>query len=495
MSLRNTAIALALALSSTAAAQPLAETVGFTDRDRQMHGPAVRYLVNDTVRGVHAVWKNGYGEIRYNFRPRGGAWRWPGGMVVSTEARNLGCMDYDITTGCAVISCDHLDRGSPLMTVFKDSFPGAGRFAEEEIGRDARGPLVGTANYGFTKFIAAASETAYFRVFQSGWRLGYVGPFPSYNFAVSKQTGRYACFWNSSDGPDRDRLFLRITPNNGQNWYPLLALSDSIPSNLNRAPYAATGVLDTHRLHAVVACYDGGDANRTSIWHYTPYDTPGFSVVSSASLPRVTELGTLALAAGRPSIGMNRRLQEYYTVWEQFDPDNPDPATGLARADIWASRSVDTGKTWGPATRLTLPGSTSKRFPFVAEEANDTLHIIYFADSVAGTWEQGEGTQTTNAVIYLRVPVSGLPVAVSEPCRPEARLRAGVSPSVSRSGFEIHLPAALLPGRITVLDAAGRRVADFPVAGTTARWGDAAPPGVYFIRPGGAAAARVVKAH
>ena len=406
-------------------------------------------------------------------------------MVVGAEPRNLGCMDYDITNGCAVISCDHLDRGNSLMTQFTDSFPGAGRFAEEEVGRDARGPLVGTANYGFTKFIAAESETAYFRIWASGWKLGRVGPFPSYNFAASKQTGRYACFWNSSDGPDQGKLFLRITPNNGQNWYPVLAISDSISSELNRAPFAATGVLDTHRLHMVAAFYDGSDVHRTNIWHYTPYDTPGFSIISSASLPHATELGTLALAADRPSIGMNRRLQEYYTVWEQFDADNIDPVTGLARADIWASRSVDTGQTWGPPTRLTLPDSTSKRFPFVAEEVNDTLHIVYFADKVAGTWEQGEGTQTTNAVIYLRVPVAGLPIAVSEPDRPRAALRASVSPTVSRSGFDIRLPEALLPGR----------VAGFLVTGRTTRWGDAAPPGVYFIMPRGAAAARVVKTH
>ena len=98
-----TSVAL-LALVAGARAQVVAETIGFTSRDRQMYGPAVRYVAFDSLSGTHAVWKDGYGLIRYNFRPRSGGWRWPGGMVVNSEPRTLGSMDINVRFGSAMIS-------------------------------------------------------------------------------------------------------------------------------------------------------------------------------------------------------------------------------------------------------------------------------------------------------------------------------------------------------------------------------------------------------
>ncbi len=406
--------ALLSLLVCTASALPIADTIGWTDRDRQMHGPALRYLVNDTLSGVHAVWKTGYGEIRYNFRPHRGNWRWPQGTVVCPEPRNLGCVDVNIRTGCAVISCDRLTRGQAVMTQFIDSAPGAARFYEELIAPGSRNPLVGTANYGFTKHLAVRNDTVFFRIMLSAFRLGYVGPFPSYNLGVSKQTGRYGCIWSPSDGPQKNRLFFRQTPNNGQNWYPIVALSDSLLHPLNSTPQAATAVYDSIRGHLVFAGFDGSEPAQAAIWHYCSYLQPQFSLVHCYSVPIGTRLGTTNLVCGRPSIGANRRIQEYYVVWEQFDPFNVDEQTGLCRADIWASRSADSGRTWGPPTRLTRPDSTSKRYPFLAEVVNDTLHIIYFADRAAGLWEHDEGPTTTNPVVYLRVPVTDLPLAITE---------------------------------------------------------------------------------
>jgi hypothetical protein len=188
-------------------------------------------------------------------------------------------------------------------------------------------------------------------------------------------------------------------------------------------------------------------------------------------------------------------LGEAYVVWEEFDAGNVDPLTGLCRADIWAARSPDTGLSWGPAVRLTLPDSTSKRFPFLAEVVDDTLHILYFADRVAGFSEQGQGPQTTNAVVCLRVPVVLLPSAARERDREAWRYGLQVSPSVSSSGFSIKFPAGPCAGPVTILDAAGRMVGSPARSihpGETVLWGTNARPGVYFIRCDGSTV-RVVR--
>jgi hypothetical protein len=202
---------------------------------------------------------------------------------------------------------------------------------------------------------------------------------------------------------------------------------------------------------------------------------------------------------------MNRALGELYAVWEQFDPDNIDPATGLCRADIWAARTVDANHTWGPALRLTGPDSTSKRFPFLSEVVNDTLHIIYFADQVAGFSEQGQGAATINAVTYLRVPVGLLPTGIAESKPPPARrLTLDAIPNPFRGSTTIRLsdsPVILHPSSFTVrvFDAAGRAVLESPIANRQSPFAldlRSMPAGVYFATVGTgpeAATCRIVK--
>jgi hypothetical protein len=176
-------------------------------------------------------------------------------------------------------------------------------------------------------------------------------------------------------------------------------------------------------------------------------------------------VGDAALAACRPSIGIDRRRREYYTVWEQFDPDNVDPVTGLARASVWAARSTDRGLHWGPALRLTPPGDRSLRFPYLAEDVADTLLVICFADSVAGFSEQGQGPASTNPVLCLRVAANSLPVAVAE--NPTAPAQPVPGPTIRQVDDFRSL------GSSPVYDALGRKL-------STAR----PSSGVYFVRSG-----------
>jgi len=494
-------------LTALATAQVVIDTVGFTTRDRQVYGPARRYIVNDTLSGIHVVWKDSLSTIRYNFRPRYGTWRWENGMVVNSYPRNLGCLDVDITAGSALIATDYLALGVPQLSYFIDTTPGQGRFIEQTVAAGYRDNLVGTTNYGWPKFAAIRDETLFYRSTLTSYRLGAVGPFPAHNLAASKQSGRLGCIWAVTDGPDQGALYLRQSPNNGGQWYSLVKLSDSVPSQLNRSLTGAGAVYDSIRIHLVADLYDGTNPHHSQIWHYCPYDTPAWHLVHEYSLPDSVELGDHALACGRPSIGIDRRrlatdMNQLYVVWEQFDPENIDPGTGLARADIWASHSPNNGRTWTTPLRLTQPDSTSKRFPFLAEVVDDTLHILCFADRSAGFWEQGQGEKTRNPVLYLRIPARALTGIAEIPNSalrtPHFALRTIVRSVLflprtleSQSGY----PRAQSSTPWTLFSLSGQKVTDlFPGPNDLRQLA----PGVYFIRVqtgAGTTGHRIVKVH
>ena len=501
--LRQAGMAL-LTLVAVARAQIVAETIGFTSRDRQMYGPAVRFLAFDSLSGTHAVWRDGYGSIRYNFRPRSGGWRWPGGMVINTEPRTLGSMDINVVRGSAMISADHLYRDTYVLTRYVDSGPGTGRFTEEQAASNCRYTLIGAANFGFYKFAAMSDDSIIYRALARALTLGHVGAFPAFNLAVSKQSGQYGFIWAETEGPDRGTLFLQETPNNGANWFAISRLSDSVPSPLSRSLLSGCGTYDTNRIQLVTDLYDGSDVLHSQIWHYSKYPEPYWRLVHEYSCPTGTRIGDDALAADRPSIGMNRALGELYAVWEQFDPDNVDPVTGLCRADIWAARTSGAAHNWSPALRLTQPDSTSKRFPFLAEVVNDTLHVIYFADQLAGFSEQGQGPQTTNAVVYLRVPVAMLPSGIEEnKLSPVCRLSLNAYPNPFRgtvtirrsdSSFIAHHSSFV----VRVFDASGVLVHSSLVTRHSSFLLDlrSKPAGIYFVTAGAgpdAPSCRVVK--
>ena len=494
-----------LALVAVARPQIVAETIGFTSRDRQMYGPAVRFLAFDSLSGTHAVWRDGYGVIRYNFRPRGEGWRWPGGMVVNSEPRTLGSMDVNVVQGSVMISTNFLSGDTYILTRLVDSGPGTGRFHEDRAVANCRYTLIGAANFGFYKFAAMSNDSLIYRALSRATTLGHVGAFPAFNLAVSKQSGQYGYIWAETEGPDRGTLFLRETPNNGANWFAISRLSDSVPSTLTRSFFSGCGTYDSTHLHLVTDMYDGSDVLHSQIWHYSKYQEPRWRLVHEYSCPPGTPIGDDALAAGRSSIGMNRTLGQLYAVWEQFDSTNVDPITGLCRADIWAARTAGAAHSWSPAVRLTEPDSTSKRFPFLSEVVNDTLHIIYLADKVAGFSEQGQGTQTTNAVVYLRVPVDVLPSAVSEsPDSPTIRPGIAAFPNPFANTVSIRLSGrSLVPRRspvgVRVYDASGSLVHSSSGIRNSSFTLDLhrIPPGVYFVTAGtgqNAPSCRVVKA-
>ncbi len=469
------------------------DTVGYTERDRQAYGPSARLVVNDTARGIHTVWKDGYGDIRYNFKPRGADWRWPGGIVINPFPRNLGGMTVNLRSGRAIIGIDYVSRGVPRSAFLEDSAPGAGRFTERPLGTGYRHVVAATSHYGWARFAAIRNDTLGHLSHFSSLRLARLGSFPTHSLAGSKQSGRFGHIWSVSKNPDYGTLYFKETPNNGMNWYPTVNLSDSVPSRLDRNLLGGQCIYDSIRLRLVAGFYNGTNRNQSELWLYAKYDSPPWYAVHSHTLPDSVDIGDAALGAGRPTIGWNARSNDYFVAWEQFDPANIDPQTGLARADVWVSRSGDGGHTWGEPIRLTAPDSTSKRFPFLAETVNDTLHILYFADRVAGFQEQGQGPTTRNPVLLLRIPAESIPTALHEIRPAPVSPMLIVTPTVSRTGFTVRAGEAV---SCELLDQAGRVVRRFTLPGRGSNWNCRLPAGVFFLRavgPTGSVAGPTIK--
>lgn len=470
---------LCLTVVSPALGQVAVDTIGWTDRDRQMYGPSVRFICNDTVYGIHIVWKFGYGGIRYNFRPHYEGWRWPGGKVVNQYPRNLGCLDVDITSGKALISADYTSRCSTHISYFIEETWGSGSFSEIHVASGYQHALVAAARYGWAKFAALHGDSLCHRTTYSLEYLGRIGPFPSHSVTAAKKSSRFAYIWSATDGPDQKTLYLKETPNNGASWYATVDLSDSVPGPWVRTMLGGSAVYDSIRLHVVTALHDGGDVNSSQIWHYSKSDSPPWSLVHEVRLAPSIELGDQALAAGRPTIGRNPRSGDYFAVWEQFDPENIDPVTSLSRADIWAARSCDCGRTWGEPVRLTRPDASTKRFPFLAELVDDTLRLVCFGDQVAGFWEQGQGPQTQNPVLYVRVPSDLLPTGLAEGVTRCGFGRLSITPTVSRQAFTLSTDTPL---RLVLFDQSGRKALELRTEAGTAEWGQTLRPGIYFAR-------------
>lgn len=486
-----TGLALLLAAGVLCAAG--VDTLGWTDRDRQALGPSSRLIVNDTARGLHVAWKDGLGDVRYNFRPRSGEWRWPGGIVANSYPRNLGGLDVDLVTGQALFGTDRVTRGSIRGSFFRDSAAAAGRFLEYDLGPGYRRVAAATARYGWARFAAVRNDTVSYLSAFSSRRLERCGPFPTHSIAGGRASSRFCYLWTQTDGPDQGALMLKETPNNGQNWYLTINLSETSGLTENRAPFGAQAIYDSIRRYVVTAFHDGRRPNRSRLWILDSHDPDNWHPVHACSIPDTCRIGDYALAAGRPTVGRNPRTGELFVVWEQFDPANVEPLTGLCRADIWATRSRDNGRSWGPAVRLTGPDSASRRFPFVADVVEDSLYILCFADRCAGFWEQGQGPQTTNPVLLISVAVSELSAAVEHPSPPTpARAGPRVTPTVSRRGFDLSGAGGLF---IRAFDPAGRLRAEERVAGPVCDWGHWLPPGVWLLEllPGSAATNQTVE--
>jgi len=232
-----------------------------------------------------------------------------------------------------------------------------------------------------------------------------------------------------------------------------------------------------------------------AIWHWCPDLSPQWSEVVrvDAGVESIPSPGQCALLACRPSMGEDTD-GNLYVCWEQFDPGNVEPVTGLMRGDVWWSSSDD-GTHWVGPFRLTGPSTASCRFPCMIDlgfpgDPWDTMVVLYEIDQVAGFTAclNPQGPWTENPIVAHKLV---LPYAVEEPGTNPEHLgnRLAVNPNPCHGRAEVNYTLARA-GHISlaVFDAAGRCVATLAAgeqaAGRHAVHWDATQesPGVYFSR-------------
>jgi hypothetical protein len=494
------------------------DTVGTTTYDWQTGGPAYRMLVNAAASGLHAGWIFSADSIpfpdrnmRYNFYDyQSGSWRWSqDGISVFAERSGFGNLDCDPTTGAASVSA----HAGNAIVVARDSAPGAGVF--EHCTGPSESPERAALAVGANRWLHAAAIDDYAQLWYSrcttwgNWSAPmHVPPpkpdpgFPSHSITASKVSPKLTLTWVKCwvDAPQES--FYRTSSDAGTSWDSSAQLPAPPAFGGDTVPSFCLGVFPYYdrydRLHVVAEVAPFGDGQQyvmpAEVWHWCVENNPQWSRVHRAgTMPSTTSiLGYNAVLAGRPSIGEDRN-GGLYVAWEQFDTANVDPSTDRARADIWYARdNNDNGASWRSAVRITVPDSSSKRFPSVVDLlARDTLCVLYMVDSVAGFMVYGEGPATHNPVVVQFVPVEVNGIET----RPDRRVHAGLgvrpNPATRRVRVEVSPPVSGR-ARLELLDFAGRLITTLDQVGQL--WGSSqviywdrtdsrghrVPAGVYF---------------
>jgi hypothetical protein len=476
----------------------LVETAGYTTRDRQVYGPALLRIYNDTLYGIHIVWKDEPSRAIYNFKSyTTGSFKWQNGTNIFSERVTLGNLDVNPRNHCVqVVGNFFNNRYVPVFA--EDSMPGQGNFKEAIQTAGYKWNVLATTVYGFARFFCQREDTLYYRSLWDGRRIGYFGTFPTHNITAAHDTNKLAAVWTATIPPFEGVMFLRHTRNGGDYWFDTLAISRAIPSEFQNTFLGGYCLYDSQRkIHIVANTYNGSNLYQVELWHCLKDSPPVWSRICSVGTNHPQPIGYDALYAGRPSIGINPRTGDLFVGWEQFDSLNIEPMTGLARAEIWASHSTDNGRTWGEPICLTIPDNTSKRFPCLAPVVNDTLHIAYLADSIAGFWEMNQGQQTTNSIIYHRVPADLIPVGLSESSENLSKLNIVEILNVSPNPFSEQVSIKLSNLRkqklaINIYDATGKLIRSFSITPHPASFNsiitwdgfdnkrNRAKPGIYF---------------
>jgi hypothetical protein len=523
---------LTTCLAALAAANPVPElivaerdTIGGTTYDWQQSGPAIQTVVNDPTYGIHATWMYSAAtgpypdrNKRYNFYDNlAGSWNFidptnymNSGVNSFIGSTGYGSIDVDPASGCAVISAHY----STYPSALKDAAPGAGIFTECAGPPNCSlyvWPVSGITSDGkiHNALIDASTRSMvyYSRVDPwCTWSVPYyistppgINPtYPSHNLAVAHASDEVIVSW-TDPLEDNVELFLRQSTDGGLSWndpYSLPPPPAFTPGSDTTAQYDLTGAYvafdrsdDWHLVTTVIPQVAGITyVMPAEIWHYCPTQTPQWSRVRRAecdTLHLAGSLGYAAVYACRPSLafGQNNRC---FVVWEEFDSSNVEPATGLLRADIMSALSQNNGRSWWPesGSPLTLPDGTSKRFPFVAWNANnDTMHIVYEQDLQAGFPIKGEGTATDNLIVYVRAVWMGSGVA-ERPAAAGGAKQFSVTPNPFRDRVTFSA-GSVGSARLVVSDAAGRSVRELTLGGRVV-WdgrnsaGARLPAGVYF---------------
>ncbi|OYD16411.1 hypothetical protein CH333_03470 [candidate division WOR-3 bacterium JGI_Cruoil_03_44_89] len=423
------------------------DTVGSTTYDWQFNGPALSRIAFDPNNSfVHLVWiwsdeANPWDDrqVYYNCYDPDTGWVFGQGMDRGTACQTTrsGYPTVDVLSdGRAVVA---LHRGTgPTSAVGVDIAVGLGIFDFVQLSPDnVIWPRVGVTGNDSICVVAQHGDNdevyyAYSTDFGSTWSdLIYYGVSRSGQNCFTSKVSDKACMMWTRDFQEptfNSHVMYSVSNDGGQSWGRETDVMDAIPSPegntyewymTRHADFGGWGLFNAEdELHIVFSASYGTRTGpgyyfpflRNLIWHYSVEKGVVSLVASSTPADYPEGVGTLN-AYGNSYLACKPSLAEdgsgyLYCVWQEFPPDHWDIATAYpADVEVYTSRSMDDGATWGPQVNLTMTESLQEVCPTVAHFANDTLHIIYQHDLGLGSYVQDEGPMTDNPYIYHKVPV------------------------------------------------------------------------------------------
>ncbi|MEO0075135.1 MAG: T9SS type A sorting domain-containing protein [candidate division WOR-3 bacterium] len=457
------------------------DVIGYTTYDWQMGGPMTTRCRTDSVcNGIHVSWvasnfnpstDRNQGYNYYNFTTH--QWHWPVGMNIYPQISGFGNLDYDPITGVAIASTHQSVSGGLTITCAKDQSPGAGTFVYCQGPLSYRNPVINVSHNQAIHCIMLDTtiDTLWYARIQPwcNWTTPLnistdVPPYYlSYNIAASKISNKVVVVWRCLNDPYPERAFYRISNDGGINWdspvqLPFPPAQGITPCFDLSGLFAMFDYQDN--LHIVTSVSDTGFTVPAAIWHFCPINNPQWSLVYHYAPQTLNApVGYNAIFATRPTIVQSPTTNHFYVTWEQFDSLNYEPSTYLTRADIWIAESPNNGQTWHNQQSITIPNTTSKRFPCAGGVFADTLVISYLIDSIAGFAMITQGRATLNPVIchFIPLPYAGIEQDIGNWKLDIGNLSTSPNPFTSQTTIHYSLPIA---GKVSLhlYNASGRLV-------------------------------------
>jgi hypothetical protein len=475
-----------------------ADTVGYTSTDGiAVPVNAVPTVVRDPAHGIHIGWRmmtagaDTATRAWYNFVDLAGNHDPTGVEMLPWPPYPSSSLLVGIGTtpsGCAVGVTYWSYGGMPGISVARDVAPNAGIFEYADAPRGtwpvmAVGPD-GAIHVAYWKF--PPTDTLFYTrcdtwpnwtspvpVLAADW-------LPRQNLVASRGSGRLALLWFGAD-----TVTVRLSSDAGSTWGQPVSMTVpafSPGSESTAILRSVSGLFDLQdSLHLVVAVVplvrDTLRNGTAEIWHWTPGNSPAWSRVrhaSPAALAAPLESGDDI--AVRPSIGIGMELpSRLVSVWQEFTPSNPESLTNCLRSAVWLAGSDDGGRHWStPVPTTDTTAEYACCMPFVAETVDDSIHICYVADSVAG---HDTGPCTRNAVVVQSIPTSAL--GIETPARPRTQSPTSArGPTIITSAAKLQSAILNRQSNCALFDATGRRARPLH---SGSRDVAALAPGVYFV--------------